>query len=841
MSNLPTLLRKGFIVPPKGMSDSDKKKLNDTVSIDYILNFISNRIPEKKGSRIKTPPKKYGDKVIILKSETGSGKSTTLPSKLYTAFFEKTRKNIIVTQPRVLTAIDIPSTIVPFVPELELDKNIGYNTQNFKRLPKEKGIIFSTVGVLTQQLIMSEDEEFMKKYQFIIIDEVHERDIDTDLCLFMLKKLLQDNYENPECPLVILTSATFDEKIFMEYFNTPKENYIQVVGSTFPIEPNFPEYSISNYIQYATLKAQKLHLDNLSDIDNGDKFRDIIIFVQGTAIGRKIYDDLMVFNSNILSQDYKTIMKYNAELENTLTALEKKGGGEKQNYFILPILLDKKNFEKGGLQYQNLFSSLETINVPLWERSKKINLDSPPKKYVIPSRRIIIATNIAETGVTIPTLKYCIDTGYHFNVEYHPNFGCSAMFPKNVTRGMAIQRRGRVGRKAPGFWFPCYTEETFNALQADNFSKIIIDDTAANLLSILIKEKGVEIIEETTLSKIKNKKTYNLFQTFSLTSNSWYSIKNKYETNMSSLDFIELPSVQMLEYSLEKLHILGFIDDKYDITVLGYYANQIRFLSLELKKMIFSGYHYGANILDLITIASFIHIQKRLIFSKDFKLSNFLKQNDTEFDFYNRVLIADDFINCIFVWNIFQSFIEKNMLEINSSILEKLNTDDTPHKKVLYIKNIKKWCDENGILYDGLVNVMAMRDSIIENMINAGLNPYKNSLGLQKNLYNLNKIMRENLAEGLDEIRKLKYCIFEGYKCNILVLRKDNYTSLLKNITIKVKSNYIEFENNKPQALIVDSYNLSQKFNSALFEFVANGFISVLDNYIEIDNRIFLN
>jgi HrpA-like RNA helicase len=852
MTNLPTLLRKGFIVPPKWMSESDQRRLTNVVSIDYILKHIADRIPEKRGAKVKIQPKKYGDRVIILKSETGSGKSTTLPAKLYTTFFERTKKNVLVTQPRVLTAIDLPSTIVPYVPALELDKNIGYNTGPFKRLPVERGIIFSTVGVLTQQLIMNTSAEFMKGCQFVIIDEVHERDIDTDLCLFLLKKLLEQNYESPECPLVILTSATFDERIFMEYFDVPDENYIQVVGSTFPIEPNFPEYSVANYLKYATLKAQKLHLDNLADLQADDAFRDIIIFIKDSGVGKKIYEELLIFNSKVLDGDYPSLTKYREELEVSINTMYKKGGdaniSKTRKYYILPILLDTKSFQAGGLEYQNLFSNLDTIHVPLWDHKNKIDITQPPQKYVNPTRRIIIATNIAETGVTIPTLKYCIDTGYHLNVEFHPDIGCSAIFAKNVTKGMAIQRRGRVGRKAPGYWYPCYTEETYEALPSDQFSKIIVNDTAENLLSILIKEKRVGVVEESSVARIRKHREYGLYQMFPMMNNKWYSVANTLPTNISSLDFIELPSIQTLGHSVEKLHILGFLDDSYNITPIGFYANQIRFISLELRRMLFAGYYYGANVLDLITIAAFTHTRRRYIFKKTFKLTNFLKSNDADFEFYNRILIADDFINCIFVWNIFQNFIQKNMIDLTNDYLEKLNTTDKiEDKKILYLRRIQQWCDDNDIIADGLIGMSSMRDGIIENMITIGLNPYKNSLGLPKNLYNLNKIIQGSLAEGLDEVKKLKHCIFEGFKSNILLRTKTGYISCLKNIPIKVKSPFISelneaaAEQPRPNSIVVDSYAFSQKFGSEQFEFLADGFVSVLDNYIDADDKFFVN
>lgn len=850
MSGLPTLLRKGFVVPPKSMSEVDKRRLQNTISIDYILQFISQRIPARRGNKPSIQPKKYGDKVLILKSETGSGKSTTLPAKLYTTFFDSTRKSIAVTQPRILTAMDIPSTIVPYVPELELDKNIGYNTGSFKRLPVERGIIFSTVGVLTQQLIMNTDEAFMRMYQFIVVDEVHERDIETDLCLFLLKKLLESNYDNPECPMVILTSATFNEEIFINYFDVPPQNYIQVIGSTFAIEPHFPEYSIANYIQFATLKSQKIHLDNLDDIHNNDNFRDVIIFVKDTNVGKKIYDGLHLFNSVVLDKSLERVTAYSQEIDTELKKFYKKGGSKEKaydHYYILPILLDSASFQSGGLEYQNLFSQIDSINVPLWLPNDKgfINTEELPNKYVIPTRRIIIATNIAETGVTIPTLKYCIDTGYYFNVEFNPETGCNVNYAKNVTRGMAVQRRGRVGRKAPGVWYPCFTKETFDAMPEEQFSKIIINDTTENLLSILIKEKNTTIKEELSIKKIKNHKAEKAFQMFKLTDNTWYRLSNAFNTNIASLDFIEMPSMQALSFSIEKLHILGFIDDNYNITTPGFYANKIRFISLEARKMIMSGYCYGANVLDLITIASFIYISKRRIFGKTFKMMNFLKQSDAEFEFYNKILIADEFVNCVFVWNILQAFIQKSLSQLNSDILEQINnTTTTEYKKILYTEDLNKWCEEHDLIYDGIIKVIAIRDQIIQNMIETGLNPYKNSLNIPKNAYNLNKIML-SLPDGLDEIRKLKQCIHEGYKCNILVNRKTNYMVLMRNLPVKVKSQLVselgdDAEQKKPMYIAVDAYALSPKFGSAQFEFVAEGFVSVLDNFINVDENFFL-
>jgi HrpA-like RNA helicase len=821
---LPTLLRRGFVQHDK----SNNNKMKNMKSVDYIMEFIADRITLINKKRPKITSQSIGDRVLVIKSETGSGKSTVLPAYIYMNFLKENKvKNVLVTQPRIFTAMDTPRIIASLYPDIHMDKNIGYSTGPFKRSSVENGILFSTIGVLSQQLILEEPESIIKKYKVIIIDEVHERDIDTDMCLFLLKKFLQENYSNPDCPLVILTSATFDEKLFMRYFEVPKLNYIRINGSTFEIKENFPNYSIANCTEYATLKAKKLHLENLEDLEDDVIVRDIVVFVKDAYTAKKIYDSLNAFNSDIMKTDIDKIAK---NIDSNITALEKKGGAEKKDskkYYVLPIMLDKKNLEAGGLEYQNLLTPIENTTVPVW--SGKVDYEKAPTKYAVPTRRIIVATNVAETGVTIPTLKYCIDTGYFLNIEFNPEVGCFLMYNKNITRGMAIQRKGRVGRKAPGEWYPCYTKETFEYLYEDQLSKIILTDTTPNILSMLIKEKGTALERRKTSGP-------DTFQTFRLTDSELFSISNPLPANLSGLDFIEMPSMQMLSYSVEKLHILGFINDNYDITETGYYANQIRFLSLECRKMVLAGFYYGANILDLITISSFVFITKRNIFEKGFKIPNFIKKSDPSFDVYNRILIADEFINCVFVWNIFQSFLQKSLSCLNSEMLS-----DPKGKKLLYSETIKKWCVDNGIKHYGLMSVIAIRDQIIENLITIGINPYKNSLGLNKHEYNLNKIIKMSLEDGAEEIKKIKYSIYEGFKCNILVNKYNSYSNLLRNVIVKVKTTLVTelnskvAEQTKPMFLATDSITITTKQNSAQFEFVADGFFSVLDNFVDVD------
>ena len=348
-----------------------------------------------------------------------------------------TRKGIAVTQPRILTAIDIAENLPEHYTYLKLDDNLGYSTGDYKREPKNKGITFMTIGILLQQLKSLEDEMFMRKYSFILIDEVHERDLNVDTSIYMLKKFLEVNYADPNCPIVILMSATFDPTIFMDYFNCPQDNYIQVIGSTFPIEKNFLKFDTSNYIQCAINKAEELHITNIADIEESSEFRDIIIFVSGSVMARSILEKLHLFNAKILSKPFSQVLQY---LEDKKKSEKLGGTSDDKRYYIAPIDLNSKTFHASGAEYQNMFSDINNITFPVYKMNEKGSVDlKSVSKWIKPTRRIIVATPIAETGVTVDTLKYCIDTGFVTSVQFNSDFAVKTIITKDVTQGQQNQ------------------------------------------------------------------------------------------------------------------------------------------------------------------------------------------------------------------------------------------------------------------------------------------------------------------------------------------------------------------------------------------------------------------
>lgn len=795
---VPTLLRPGFLIPQPGTPKAEAARMQAQVPIDYIMKFISDRV-SLRGAAPKVKPKGIGDKVLVLKSSTGSGKSTAMISYLYRTFHETVTRNIAVTQPRVLTAVDIATGLPQYEPLLELDRNVGYSTGPFKRPIKEKGITYMTVETLVQQYLATTPELFAAMYGFIVIDEIHERGLSTDNCLYLLKKLLVLLWDKPECPFIILTSATFEARIFMEYFEVPKSNYMLVEGQTYHKEIHFPPFNLNNYANYAVHRAKHIHLTHPHEFE--EPLRDILIFMSTGAEIAAAVDAMHAFNTAIdaAADPAKLLPGIEADIEKTYA----KEGGAAEKHFVLPISLTRSSYAAGSDDYRNLFTPISTLSVPIYDAKGKV------KRYEKVSRRVYIATNIAETGVTIDTLKHCIDTGFYFSIEFNPEFGCSLSIRKPVTVGMATQRKGRVGRIAAGDWWPGFSEKTMDVMQKDQFSEILVSEVTDNLLTLLIGEQ--EAIE----AVIPPLYTGSRYRKHVLQDTDDYYIEHGTKLSLSALDFIELPSADSLCYSLEKLHVLGFINDDFEITPFGYYANKIRFISLSAKRMIFSGYAYGASILQLLTIAAILY--KGAFVKKAF---DYLDFGEPRFTFYHRVVIGDDFISSLLMYEHIQGYISR---ELTSAY----------KKNRLPKLDLQAWMEKLGVDYEAFLKVVEFRDELIATFTDLGLNPH--AFGGETLLAQFHY----NVDAAIAQVGVLKRCIYDGFRLNLATWFEERQAYLLvhKKLPLLINSPLIKkmsADQQQPNYLVLNGYTLSQD-RTGVIRAQATGFISVLDGHVAPD------
>jgi len=258
---LPILMQTSVVVPHYNLNPFQKvfhTANNKASGVDYIKKYIDT-ISNRKISGV-------GDKVLILKSGTGSGKSTTLP----VALVDRGRR-IAVAVPTKIIAEQTPGEIVKWNPQFKMGVNVGFQTGSIKKGPP-KGILFTPPQTIQQQLLNMEEDQFLRRYSTILIDEVHKHPIGEDFLLAGLKQLLMRNYENKDCPIIILMSGTLEAKKYMDYFDTT--HYIETVNQdTAEITEVFPKNDVADLKTYV-----KKILPNITG--------DILVFLPGAGMIR---------------------------------------------------------------------------------------------------------------------------------------------------------------------------------------------------------------------------------------------------------------------------------------------------------------------------------------------------------------------------------------------------------------------------------------------------------------------------------------------------------------------------------------------------------------------------
>jgi len=408
---LPTLLIPGSIT---GTTE---------LPINVITSWIKSRMYE-----FGYKSANMNDRVLIIQAKTGTGKSTIIPVELFRILRNKnislsiryTGKKVICTQPRVLTAIELARDVSSkdYNPDLKLGVTVGYQSRPATEKPKN-GLIYATLGILSKQLSVMSDEDFINLYKFIIIDEAHERTMESDMTLLMLQHLYLRNIGNKDLPFLILTSATIDVDKYARYFGLTKKNTFFVTGSSFYIEDNWASYDVSNIYNY---------------------INDIVINICKDSKDKQGKNDILIFMPGAKEQK---------EIKKLL---------EKADLDALILILNKDEVESNSSDYRNIFEKYDKL---------------PLIKNKIPFRRIIITTSVAETGLTIETCKYVIDNGYHRAKEGYPIINASGLITKPAPQSRIIQRRGRVGRQFDGEFYASYTKETFESLEKQQLPEIM--------------------------------------------------------------------------------------------------------------------------------------------------------------------------------------------------------------------------------------------------------------------------------------------------------------------------------------------------------------------------------
>ncbi len=377
-----------------------------------------------KRDEIKATLEKH--QVLVIAGETGSGKTTQLP-KICLEIGRGVHGLIGHTQPRRLAARSVATRVAEEI-GTPLGELVGYQVR-FEDQSKDSSLIkLMTDGIL---LAETQHDRFLERYDTIIVDEAHERSLNIDFLLGYLKTLLP---RRPDLK-VIITSATIDLERFSEHFGgagLPGAPIVEVSGRTFPVET-----------WYRPLAAE-------TDED-----------------GNRVEDDLTVDQGILAALD---------EIDAHERSIGKRPGD------VLVFLPGEREIRDAAevLRKANLrFTEV----LPLYARLTP----AEQQKIFRPAagRKIVLATNVAETSLTVPGIRYVIDSGTARISRYSYRAKVQRLPIEAVSQASANQRKGRCGRVEPGICIRLYSEEDFLSRPEFTDPEILRTNLAAVILQML--------------------------------------------------------------------------------------------------------------------------------------------------------------------------------------------------------------------------------------------------------------------------------------------------------------------------------------------------------------------
>ncbi|MBV7363190.1 ATP-dependent RNA helicase HrpA [Actinomycetaceae bacterium TAE3-ERU4] len=368
--------------------------------------------------------------VVILAGETGSGKTTQIP-KICLELGRGVKGLIGHTQPRRIAARAVAERIATEL-ETKLGETVGYQVRFTDQVSAQTRLKLMTDGILLAEI---QGDPLLKRYDTIIIDEAHERSLNIDFLLGYLARLLP---LRPDLK-VIITSATIDSQRFANHFsdaNSRPAPIIEVSGRTYPVEiryrPLVPDFDSPAETTSSSSRSQGRKRGGISVEAEAD-------LMQGIT---DACDELMELGSG----DILVFLAGERDIRDADQALREHLG----NRYLNP----DQPLPKGARP-----DSVEVL--PLYARLSA----SAQQRVFAPHqfRRIVLATNVAETSLTVPGIRYVVDPGLARISRFSPKTKVQRLPIEPVSQASAKQRSGRCGRVAEGVAIRLYSEDDFNS------------------------------------------------------------------------------------------------------------------------------------------------------------------------------------------------------------------------------------------------------------------------------------------------------------------------------------------------------------------------------------------
>ncbi|CAN9374166.1 unnamed protein product [Alternaria alternata] len=396
------------------------------------------------------------NQVTIICGETGCGKSTQIPAFVLEHELSQGRScKVYCTEPRRISAISLAQRVSEELGEGPKDLGsmrslVGYAIRLESKTSSQTRLIYATVGVVLRML---ESSGGLQEVTHLVIDEVHERSIDTDFLLVILRSLME---RRPELK-VILMSATVDAAKFSRYLNDAP--ILTVPGRTFPVQTRYLEDAVelTNYTGASDVTKNTA----TSDDDEGDDITSdksgipskLPGYSPATRSVLSAYDEYAI-DYDLITRLIETV-GYDSQLSRFSSAILVFLPGIAEIRQLNDILVSHPSFKADWYVYP-LHSTISS------EDQQAAFLVPPPGV-----RKIVLATNIAETGVTIPDITCVIDTGKHKEMRFDERRQLSRLTQSFISRANAKQRRGRAGRVQEGLCFHLFTKYRHDNLMAE--------------------------------------------------------------------------------------------------------------------------------------------------------------------------------------------------------------------------------------------------------------------------------------------------------------------------------------------------------------------------------------
>ncbi|KAM5570489.1 DExH-box ATP-dependent RNA helicase DExH3 [Rosa sericea] len=559
----------GSIAKDGGLYEQEEPLIQNSVAMERILQQKSLRLRNKQQEwqesiegqkmlelRRSLPAYKEKDsllkaisenQVIVVSGETGCGKTTQLPQYILESEIEAGCGgvcSIICTQPRRISAMSVSERVAAERGE-NLGESVGYKVRLEGMKGRDTRLLFCTTGILLRRLLV---DRKLRGVTHVIVDEIHERGMNEDFLLIVLKELLS---RRPELRLILM-SATLNAELFSSYFNGAP--MIHIPGFTYPVRAYFLEN---------ILEMTGYRLNQYNQIDDYGQDKTWKMQKQAQAFKKRKSQIASTVEDALEAADFR---EYSPRTQESLSCWNPDSIGFNLIEHVLCHIVRKERpgailvFMTGWDDINSLKDQLQSHPL-LGDPSRVLllachgSMPSSEQRLIFDKpedgvRKIVLATNMAETSITINDVVFVIDCGKAKETSYDALNNTPCLLPSWISKAASRQRRGRAGRVQPGECYHLYPRCVYDAFADYQLPELL--RTPLQSLCLQIKSLQLGSISE-FLSKA-----------------------------------LQSPEPLSVQNAVDYLKIIGALDDNEDLTVLGRHLSMLP-VEPKLGKMLILG------------------------------------------------------------------------------------------------------------------------------------------------------------------------------------------------------------------------------------------------------------